>query len=155
MLLDKNNMFSVQQDLAKAAASYLSDKSIDLGPTGTIPSMFQAPGQTNLRNPGNGEPVGVLIQVVQTFTSGGAGTLKAELVMAADAALTSSLVVLEASDTIALATLVQGYKFAIAAKLPDDRVTSRYLGVRYTIGTATMTAGKVSAGIVVDKQTNV
>jgi translation initiation factor 6 (eIF-6) len=32
-------------------------------------------------------------------------------------------------------------------------LNERYLGVQYVIGTATMTAGKVTAGIVANKQT--
>lgn len=154
MLLDVNNMFSIQQDLAKANAAYLSDRSIDTGPTGTIPSMFQAPGQTSLRRPGNGEPVECIIQVVTTFTTGAGGTLKVDFVIADDAALSTNLTILESSPVIAAATLIAGYRFAVAAKLPDDLITRRFLGLQYTIGTGAMTAGKVTAGLVFDKQTS-
>lgn len=154
MLLDKNNLFSIAQDLAKANAVYLSDFSIDTGPTGTIPAMFQSPGQTGLRRVGAGEAKECIIQVVTSFTTGAGGTLKVDLVMADDAALTSNLTVLDSSPVIAAATLVAGYRFAVAAKLPDDLLLKRYIGLQYTIGTGAMTAGKITAGLVFDKQTS-
>ena len=51
----------------------------------------------------------------------------------------------------ALATLIAGYQFRLAV---PPGVSKRYLGLRYTVGTAETTAGKVTAGLVIDKQTN-
>lgn len=152
MLLDAQSLFSNDQDLAKAAAAYLSDKSIDVGAAGTIPAGFQARG-TAPRDVGKGKAKNVLVQVTETFTSGGAGTLKVELVTADDEALTSNLAVHAVSDVIALATLAAGYQFLVPYALPPGIGADRYVGLRYTIGTATMTAGKVTAGLVFDRQT--
>lgn len=148
MLLDVQNLVSDDQDLAKAAGTYLSDKSIDLGAVGTIPGI----GGTPIHDVGRGDCPELLVQVTETFTSGGAGTLQAKLVMADDDALTSNVVVLQETLAIALATLVAGYQFRLCC-VPFG-VTKRYLGIQYVVGTATMTAGKVTAGILVDRQSN-
>jgi hypothetical protein len=153
VLFDKNNRFSYRQDLAKAAAAYLSDKSINVGAVSAIPSMFQAPGTSGLRDVGKGRSVPVLIQVVETFTSGGAGTLKVDGCIADNEAGTSGLAVLASSPAIALATLVAGYKFMVFTELPPGVGAKQFILLQYTIGTAAMTAGKITAGIVWDKQT--
>jgi hypothetical protein len=147
MLLDRENLLSNNQDLAQAAGNYLSTNTIDLGAAGT-----PAIGGSVIHDIGRGNHVEVLVQVTETFTSGGAATVKAQLVMADNAALTSNLTILDQTDDLALATLVAGYQFRL--RCVPQGVTKRYLGVRYVIGTATTTAGKCTAGIVLDRQTN-
>jgi hypothetical protein len=53
---------------------------------------------------------------------------------------------------LAKAALIAGYIFAISGRLPPG-ITQRYLGLQFVIGTATVTAGTVTAGIVLDEQT--
>lgn len=142
MLLDNQNLVSNAQNLAQAAATYLSDFSIDLGATGTIPGLGGSPNS----DPGKAD-IEFLAQVVQTFTSGGAGTLQVNLVMADDAALTTNLTVLASTPVLAKAALVAGYQFRLGCTLPVG-ITQRYLGLQFIIGTAAMTAGKVTAGII-------
>lgn len=153
MLFDDQNTLSWRQDLAQVAASYFSDRSINVGKAGTIPAAFQSIGSAP-RDVGKGRPVRLLIEVVETFTSGGAGTLQAELVAADDDVLATNLVSVEIGAAIALATLVAGYYFTVAAMLPPGIGAKQFIGCRYTIGTATMTAGKVTAGILWDVQTS-
>lgn len=142
MLMDKNLLFSDAQNLAQSAGTYLSDKSIDLGVAGT-----DVNGGAPIIDPGR-SIVQLVAQVVTAFTSGGSATVQAQLVMADDAALSSNLVVLESTAVIAVATLVAGYRFRFGSLPPG--VTKRYVGLQYVIGTATTTAGNVTAGLVMD-----
>lgn len=146
MLLDKQNMFSDQQDLAQAAASYLSTNTIDQGAVGTTPFNGSPPADI-----GRSRQVQVMAEITETFTSGGAATLQVQLVSADNAALSSNLTVLSETPAYALAALTQGKQIPLAY---GPGVTQRYLGMRYVIGTAATTAGKVSAGLVMDRQTN-
>ena len=101
MQMDAGTTMSDGQNLAQVAGTYVSDKSIDLGVTGTdafggSPSGFEL-AKAMLLN--------LLVQVVQTFTSGGAGTLQVNLISADDAALTTNVTVLSSTAVLALATL--------------------------------------------------
>jgi hypothetical protein len=145
MLMDKQNTMSDDQDLAIAAGSVLSDFSIDLGASAT-----DSLGNTVISDIGRGSPVDLLVQVTETFV-GANGTLKAELVMADNAALTSNLVVLQDSGAIPVASLIAGYQFRL--RIPAG-ISKRYLGLRYTVAVTTQTAGKVTATLLLDRQTN-
>jgi hypothetical protein len=144
MLLDKQNMFSDQQNLAVAAGSVLSTNTIDLraaatgGPHGPPPSDF-----------GMGSTPHVMAQITEAFTSGGAGTLQVQVITADDAALTSNVTVHNETRVYTLAELTLGRQFPIGLQAG---ITKRYMGLRYIIGTAAMTAGKVSAGLTLGKQ---
>lgn len=142
-LLDVQNLFSDKQALAQAAGSYLSTNTIDLGAPGT-----DINGNTAPSDPGQSR-VGIFARVTEAFTSAGAATVQAQLVSADDAALGTNLTVLQQTDVIPKATLVVGYKFEFST-LPA--VKQRYLGMRYVIGTATTTAGKISSGVVITQQ---
>jgi hypothetical protein len=143
---DIGNLCSDKQTVAIAQGAVLSDKSIDLG------LATAGPLGTPIHDIGRGREVPLLIQMVESLASLGAATIKVELVMADDAALTSNLVVLWDSGAIAKAVAVAGYQFRCPC-VPFG-VTKRYLGFRYTIGAADATAGKVVAGIVFDRQQN-
>jgi hypothetical protein len=142
MILDKQNMFSEAQAVT-ALGNTLSTNTIDLGVAGT-PVVGGL-----ITDVGRGGNVEVVAQVVTAFTSGGAATLQVQLVMADDAALTSNLTVLDETAAIALASLVAGYQFRMGT-IPGG-VTKRYLGIRYIVGTAVMTAGAVTAGLAKDR----
>jgi hypothetical protein len=149
MLMDAENLLSDSQNLAQAAGSYVSTNTIDTGPTSSPAEGIQARGAPT-RDFGRSRAGDLLVQVDQTFTSGGAATLLVDVIMSDNADL-SSPTVLNSTPAIALATLVAGYQFRVG--LPVG-ITKRYLGLRYTIGTAAMTAGTVTAGIVLDRQTS-
>mgnify|MGYP001575286605 CR=1 FL=1 len=142
---DALEMLSDDQDLSQVVGAYLSDKSIDMWNGARQTTVL---GNTPLLDPGRGNPIEVVVQVTEAFV-GATATVLVELVMADDEALTSNLVSLSPAPGgsitvgIAVATLVAGYQFRIAA-LPVG-VSKRYLGLRYNIFTATTTAGKCSA----------
>lgn len=148
MILDLQNLVSDSQDLSQAAGNYLSTNSIDL--TG---GTFASPGGygTIARDAAKGETIPFFVQIDETFTSGGAATLTVELIESPNADL-SGYTVLHTTPALALATLVAGYR--IRVNIPASGIGQRYLGVRYTIGTATTTAGTVTAGIAVDLDTS-
>lgn len=150
MILDFQNLLSDNQNIAQAIGNYLSTNSIDLWGQASIPTIPSLGGAV-IKDIGRGLIPRLLVQLTQTVTSGGAGTLQVQLVQADDAALTTNLVVLQETIAIALANLVAGYQFRI--EVPPG-VTKRFLGCRYVVGGATLTAGTVTAGFVDTLQTN-
>jgi len=96
----------------------------------------------------------LVVQTLTAFTTGTSATLTITLESAADAGLTSGPVV--------HSTLISG---ALVAALPANTVLSRlqlpsadykrYLGLRYTVGVGTMTAGTIHAFLTPDIQRNV
>lgn len=151
MYTDALLLVSDAQDIGQTEAAYLSTYSIDTW-AGAVSTLEYIPGTTEraVVDIGKGEPVEMLCQIIEAVV-GTSSTIKFELVMADDAALTSNLVVLADSGLIAEATLVAGYRCRLA--VPRGGITKRYLGMRYTVGTATTTAGTVTAGIVRDQNT--
>lgn len=151
MILDQELLLSDAQDLAKAAGSYLSTNSIDLLATGTIPGI----GGTPISDPGRGNPKSLLVQVVETFTSGGGGTLQVNVISGTgvdgNGQISSGKKVHNSSRAYALSELKAGKQLEVA--IPPG-IDQRYLALEYTIGTAAMTAGKITAGILLDRQTN-
>ncbi len=133
MIIDLENSFSNDQDLAQTAAAYDSTNIIKLP-----------------ANSAHGNPLRILVQVTETFTSGGAATLAVDLETDDNEAMASP-VNLYTGTAIALATLAAGYRFMIDFVPRGDE---GYLRLEYTIGTATTTAGKITAGIIYDEQTN-
>lgn len=145
MYLDVKNMFSDAQDLAKTNATYLSDKSIDMRATGTVPL-----GGSPLADAGLSDAE-IIAQVTEAFTTAAGGTLQVNVVVADDAALTSNLVILASTPVLAAAGLVAGYQFRVATDIPPMG-TKRYLGLQYVIGTGAMSTGKITAGVVLSRQ---
>lgn len=147
MLLDLENMVSVQQDLSQDAGSYLSTYSIDLGAAGTL---YQ--GDSVLKGVGRGSTPWMFCQMIEKLSTGSSPTLLVDLVMADDDALTSNLTVLLSTQAIAAAVAVAGYSFRLGP-LPIG-ISKRYLGLQYTIGTATTTTGTITAGLAWDLQSS-
>lgn len=145
MMLDKKNLCSDSQNLAQVVGTYLCDRSIKRGDTST--DQF---GNVLAGDLGKSE-VPILCVVDTTFV-GATGTVQAQLVMADDEALSVNLVVLQETLAIAVTALKAGYVFALGKHLPVG-TTSAYWGFRYLIGTATMTAGTITAGVVGTQQT--
>ncbi len=130
MLVDRDNMVSRNQALTATA---VSTDSVDLKVSG---DQF-----------GAGKPQMFLVVVVgTTFVSGGSSTLVIDIVDDDNAAL-GSPAVLATSPSIAKAALVAGAKFVVPMPpllaAPSNR--QRYLGARYTVGTANFTAGDLDA----------
>lgn len=154
-MFDAKSCFSDDQDLSQVVGTYLSDKSIDMW--GGSARQTTPMGNTPQLDFGAGNPIQVECVVTEAFVGVGA-TVLVELVMADDAALTTNLVSLQQAPGgsitvgIPVATLVQKYRFRIGGTLPPG-LSSRYLGLRYRIFTATTTAGKLSAYLALDRTT--
>jgi hypothetical protein len=128
MILDKQNLFSDDQAVTTTA---VSTNVIDLGVAGA----------------NKGEPIDILVQVTTTF----AGGTSIQLGVGCDTvAAFSSETTLQTTAAIALASLVQGYQFTVSV-IPTG--VERFMRLTYTV-VGTMTAGNITAGLVLDRQTN-
>jgi hypothetical protein len=128
MLIDQQNQFSAAQAVT-STGSTASTNTVDLGVA---------------RDVGGGAsgPLFLLCEVVTPFASGGLATLQVQVQTSPDNATWS---ILDQSDAIPVASLVQGYKF-LPNKLAGP--TQRYLRLNYVVGTTAMTAGAITAGLV-------
>ncbi len=144
MILDNDLIFSDAQDLSQAAGTYVSTNALDNGAAQTAPGGYGTIRKDILRS----GFLKVLIQVIEAFASGGSATLIVQLVQADDAALSSNVEILAQTRTLALAELAAGARIGLQATAGG--LNQRYLGLRYVIGTATTTAGTITAGLVHD-----
>ena len=124
----------------------MSSNIIDLGATGTVIGGSSALD----RDIGKGTPLEILIQWTVAAVSGGASTVTVDLETDDNSAF-SSATVLATTGAIAKATLVAGYQMKIHYM---PRGAERYIRLNYTVATADLTAGKVTAGFVAGVQTN-
>jgi hypothetical protein len=127
--LDKQNQFSAAQAVVNTGSTP-STNVIDLGVARDIGGAVT-------------DNLYLLCEVVTAFTSGGSATLQVQFQGSTDNASWATIV---QTDTIAVASLVQGYKFLQGP--PMSMVAStlyRYLRLNYVVGTAAMTAGNISA----------
>ncbi|PHS70689.1 MAG: hypothetical protein COB23_03175 [Methylophaga sp.] len=147
MILDTLTMFSDDQDLAKAAGSYYSDV-LSLKATGYTTSKDAPNGVGS--DLGKGRAVPLMCQVTEAFTSGGAATVQVALQTSTDEAF-SSPVDLMTGKQFSLAELVQGLHL-LPEHVPYGSLN--YLRIKYIIGTATTTAGKVTADLPASLQSN-
>lgn len=154
MILDYLLQFdppSAPANLAQVTGDYVSANIVDLGGP-AIPTSANGGGA---RDMGPGYPLRMLVQVTTTFTSGGAGTLLVALQGAVDngSGAPAAFSTYWRSPAYALATLAQGarlYDMALP-RPPAGIAIPRYLQMIYTIGGATMTAGQLTSGIVLDR----
>lgn len=147
MITDYENIFSPYQANVRAVGAFLSTHAVDLGSPGT---PVGAPAAL-VRDFAAGKDVPVEFAVTTAFASGGSATLLIELITSAAAAL-SSPTVMWSSGAIAVASLTLGLKLSIR-NLPRG-ILQRYLGARYTVATADMTAGTIWGGIGSPDQSN-
>ena len=135
MILDKQNLLSEDQAITATARS---TNVIDLGALGI------SKGDADVE---------VFVQVTTAFDSAADdGTLVVALMTDSDATIGTGGVVLYQTAAIAEATLVAGYQFSLG-KIPVNAL--RYIDLNYTVdGTGNFTAGKVTAGLILDRQTN-
>ena len=134
MLLDKQNQFSADAgDSPTVVGSTVSTNVIDLGIARDIGGAVT-------------DDLYLLIEVITAFTSGGAGTLKVQYQGSND---NVTFTTIAQSDDVAVASLIQGYKF-LQNSVPSVPSTTlyRYHRLNYVIGTAVMTAGTIKAGYV-------
>lgn len=102
-------------------------------------------GDTILRNLNeNGKVAWQVICEDEDFASAGTPVITYLLVTADNAALDSGNVTLA---TVVNSTLVEDGDQILRGFVPPGRVCKRYLGLKATVGTADLTAGKVTAWI--------
>ena len=146
MLLDAQNLLSDDQAITASAAS---TNALDLGANGTDAlgnTVIGDAGRSLASKPG----ADLLIQVTEDFTAAGAATLTVGLQTDNDSAFGSPT---DVATTLAIgkAELVAGKQ--ISLPIPPG-ITERYIRAYYTVATGPMTAGKITAGIVMDRQSN-
>lgn len=154
MILDAYLQFDNAVSLAIAAGTQASTNVIDLGITSGIPSSANGGGARDI-GIGDDPAMKLLVQVITTFTSGGAATLSVTIQGAVDngAGAPAGFSSWWASPAYALAALNAGSRLLDMdmPRPPDGIAIPRYLRLLYTVGAATVTAGTVSSFIVLDR----
>lgn len=143
MILDQQNKFSDGQAIT---ATTLSSNVID-----RFPFKAQTNPATVLGN-ASGTAISLFVVATEAFAAGGAATMTVSLESGDNPDLTGNTVVHFTSGPLPLASLGLGAR-AIFTALPAS-LGRRYLGLRYTVGTGPMTAGKVVAGLVLGAADN-
>ncbi len=147
MLTDAFLRVSADQDISQVAGTFVSTDSIDLNPDGGI-------GGNQPPDLGMGRAIHATFSLTAAVTSGGAATISFQLITAANAALTTTPLVIAQTLPIALAQMTLGAQFFLSPNSDvDDRqgLLQRFLGAQYVIATATTTAGTVTTDIVLDQ----
>ena len=126
---------TVGQDLSQVVGTYNSESIVDLG---------------TARDIGEGEPLYIVFTVTEAFV-GATATVAMNCVVSAAAALTTPTTVGSVPAT-AVASLTLGAQFVVRINPLVASLGLRYLGVIYTIATATTTAGTMTAHVVTNFQ---
>lgn len=140
MILSAQLLMSDAQAIVATAAS---TNTIDNGAAGTAYGAQAAQS----RDIGPGEPVPVILQVVETFNN--LTSLQIDLETDDNSGFSSAKVL--ASETLLLADLVAGKQVSMLY-MPQN--VERYVRVNYTVVGTAPTTGKVTAGVTGGLQTN-
>lgn len=144
MILDERNEFADAVSVAGSAGTALIGDVIDLGGTS--------------QDVGNGQPLYLVIQTdTEIITGGTAGTIKFILASDASASIATDGTATVHFDTGTFVTDDAAANSAalnaggvIAAVALPNGTYERYLGILATIGTTTVTAGKINAFLTTD-----
>lgn len=154
MILDGYLNFDTNVSLAIAAGSQVSTNVIDLGINSGIPTSANGGGARDI-GIGDDPALKLLVLVTTTFTSAGAATLAVALQGAVDngSGAPAAFSTWWTSPAYALATLNAGSQLLDMdmPRPPDGIAVPRYLRLNYTVAAATVTAGNVSAYLVLDR----
>lgn len=131
MILDKETMFSVDQAVTASAAG---TGIIDLGPL-----------RNDFRDIGIGEPLELFAQVIEQAKAAGDATVQIKLETASDKAFTDAKAIF-LSEAMPIASLNAGKR--IVAKVPQGSL--KFLRLQYIVGDGPLTAGKFTAGIILN-----
>lgn len=155
MILDSLLQFDNAVSLAIAAGTQASTNVVDWGLNSGIPSSANGGGARDM-GVGDHPALKFVVIVTTTFTSGGAGTLAVALQGAVDngAGAPGTFTTWWSSPAYALATLNAGSRlFDMDMPRPPDGIAiPRFIRLLWTVGAATMTAGNVSAFLVLDRE---
>lgn len=133
MILDNLTEFA---DAQTVTATAISDV-IDLGSAPTLQDI------------GNGQPLYLVLTCDETAASGGSATVNFSLESDSTANLATSATTHVSTGAIGQASLVAG-TFKRVIPLPVEVRYERYLGVRFTVASGPLTAGKFSAFLTLD-----
>ena len=158
MILDAFQMFdlpSAPRDLAQIVGTYASTNILDYGLVASIPSEANGGGARDM-GVGDDPALKLFVYVATAFTSAGAATVQVTFQGSIDdgaggIAAWSSWI---ASPAYALATVaVAGNRlFDIDFPRPPAGIAiPRFCRLLYSIAGATTTAGKIAAGVVLDR----
>lgn len=157
MILDAYLMFDppgAPANLAQVAGTYTSGNTIDLGITSGVPTSANGGGARDI-GIGDDPAMKLLVMVTTSFTSAGAGTLAVSLQGAVDngSGAPAAFSTWWTSPVYALATLNAGSQLMNMdmPRPPDGIAIPRYIRMSYAVATATMTAGAVVSGLVLDR----
>lgn len=156
MILDGLLQFDSAANLAQVVGTYNSINVLDLGVTSGVPTSASGGGARDI-GIGDDPAMKLFVNVITTFTSGGAGTLTCVLQGAPDNGLGApgTWSTYWTSPTYALATLTSAFGSLAniyMPKVPAGVAMPRFLRMQYTIGGATMTAGTLESLLVLDKE---
>lgn len=156
MILDALLAFdnvNTPNNLAQVVGTYNSGNVIDWGGP-AIPALANGQGARDM-GIGDNPALKMLVLVTTTFTSGGAGTLQVTLQGATDdgTGAPAAYSTWWSSPIYALATLNVGSRLYDMdfPRPPDGIAMPRFVRLNYIIAGATMTAGKIAAYIVLDR----
>jgi len=108
----------------------------------------------NARDIAIGYPLEVLVQPTENFAATGAGTLQVQFQGSADNATFTTYAESIAMTLAQLTTGKNPFGIKVPSPNPNDPLP-RYLRLNYIVGTGPMTAGKITAGILLDRQANI
>ena len=141
MITDKQAQFSDAQAITATAAS---TNSIDLGTMGTV---INAAGPLVRRISAGGNPIPLLVQVVEDFNN--LTSLKIDIELDSTSTFTPDKTI--TIGTFLLAELKRG--FQVPWHYLPDGINLRYMQLKYTVTGTAPTTGKITAGIVAAVQT--
>lgn len=140
MIFDNSLLLSDGQAITADAAS---TNVIDLGATGT---PFGGAAMT--RDIGIGDSVPLSVRVTETFNN-----LTNIVVQVQTSPDNSTWTTIQGGATVALASLVAGFQFDVPSRFPEG-TKARYVRLYYDITGTAPTTGKITAGVVMARQTN-
>jgi hypothetical protein len=146
MIFDRQNLFSDRQAItATAGSTDVIDLMLTGIPYGNVERLK--------RDVGAGDPIPLLVQVVETFNN--LTSLTISLQTSDDPAFGSGNVDHYTTGAVPLASLIAGYKTSHSI-IPEGGLAGmkRYMRLLYTVAGTAPTAGRVTAGIVAGVQTN-
>lgn len=141
MILDLQSLLSDQQAITATAGS---TNTIDLGANGTI---YGGSGALT-SDIGKGTPISLLVQVTESFNT--LTSLKIDIELDSTTTFTPDKTI--TLGTYLLAELVAGFK--VPFPFIPEGITLRYMRLKYTVTGSAPTLGKITAGVVMGRQTN-
>ncbi len=157
MILDASQMFDLPatpRNLAQVVGTYASGNTLDYGIVSGIPSSANGGGARDM-GIGDDPALKLLVQVSTAFVSAGGGTLQVTFQGSVDdtTGAPSTFSSWFSSPIYTIAQLVAGARLLDMdfPRPPQGVAVPRFCRLLYTVATATITAGQVVAGVVLDR----